>query len=128
MSAAFAAVNAWVTDGTKPPSGPPFEVKNGTSIARAADGNAVGGIRTPAVDVPISVLDGTLAPGRSVICSLFGSVTPFDGAKLKQLYPTHDDYVSKVKASAADAVKKGFLLPADEKAIVAEAQAAAIPS
>ena len=128
MSAAFAAMNAWVTDGTKPPTGPPFEVKNGTSIARAADGNAVGGIRTPAVDVPISVLDGTLAPGRSVICSLFGSVTPFDGAKLKQLYPTHDDYVGKVTASAADAVKKGFLLPADEKAIVAEAQAAAIPS
>ena len=76
------------------------ESANGSAIARDARGNALGGIRTPAVDVPISRLDGTLAPGKSVICSLFGSRAPFSAAKLQQLYPTHADYVAKVKGSA----------------------------
>jgi hypothetical protein len=128
VSAAFAALNAWVTHGTKPAIAPPFQIANGTAIARDARGNAVGGIRTPAVDVPISRLDGTLAPGKSVICSLFGSVTPFSAATLKALYPTHADYVSKVTASAAAAVAATFLLPADETVIVTEAQSAPIPS
>jgi hypothetical protein len=128
VSAAFAALNKWVADGTAPPPAPPFQIAGARAIARDARGNALGGIRTPAVDVPISVLDGTLAPGKSVICSLFGSVTPFTAATLRSLYPTHADYVSKVKAAAADAVAKTFLLPADATTIDAQAESAAIPS
>lgn len=127
VSAAFAALNAWV-EGRLPALAAPFEIAGGTAIARDARGNVLGGIRSPAVDVPISTLDGTLAPGKSVICSLFGSVTPFTAATLKALYPTHDDYVSKVRAAAAAAVTTTFLLPADAKTIVAQAQAASIPS
>jgi hypothetical protein len=126
ISAAVAALNIWVAVGTQPAKGPPFEIADGKAIARDARGNAVGGIRTPAVDVPISALDGTLAPGKSVICSLFGSRTPFDAATLQRLYPTHDEYVKKVRSSAASAA--AFILPADETAIVADAQAAPIPS
>jgi hypothetical protein len=106
---------------------PPFEIAGG-KIARNARGNALGGIRTPAVDVPISTLDGTLAPGKSVICSLFGSTTPFDAATLASLYPTHDGYVTRVRAAAAAAVAKTFLLPADAATIAAQAQAAPIPN
>jgi hypothetical protein len=47
---------------------------------------------------------------------------------LKALYPTHDDYVTKVKAAAADAVTKTFLLAADAATIVAQATAAPIPT
>jgi hypothetical protein len=127
VSAAFAALNTWV-EGRLPAPATPFEIAGGTAIARDAHGNALGGVRSPAVDVPVSTLDGTLAPGKSVICSLFGSVTPFTAATLKALYPTHDDYVRKVKAAAAAAVAAAFLLPADAEAIVAQAQAAPIPS
>ena len=127
VSAAFAALNAWVTAGTPPAMAPPFEIAGG-KIARNARGNALGGIRTPAVDVPISTLDGTLAPGKSVICSLFGSTTPFDAATLASLYPTHDGYVTRVRVAAAAAVAKTFLLPADAATIAAQAQAAPIPN
>ena len=127
VSAAFAALNTWV-ESVLPALAPPFEITGGTAIARDARGNALGGIRSPAVDVPISTLDGTLAPGKSVICSLFGSVTPFTAATLKTLYPTHDEYLSKVRVAAAAAVTTTFLLPADAKTIVAQAQAAPIPS
>ena len=106
VRAAFAALNAWVVDGTQPPHSPAIKVIGGTTIARDAHGNAIGGIRTPAVDVPTETLSGEYDPSKSVICSLFGSRTPFTAATLKQLYPTHADYVTKVKASAAAAVKR----------------------
>jgi Alpha/beta hydrolase domain len=129
VSAAFAALNTWVANGTPPAPAPPFQINAaGTAIARDARGNALGGIRTPAVDVPISALDGTLAPGKSVICSLFGSTTPFDAATLKALYPTHADYVGKVTTAANAAVAKTFVLPADAATMIAQAQAAPIPS
>ena len=54
-------------------------------IARDEHGNALGGVRTPSVDVPISTLSGEMDKSRSIICSLFGSVTPFDAATLEQL-------------------------------------------
>jgi hypothetical protein len=47
---------------------------------------------------------------------------------LKTLYPTHDVYVSKVKAAAASAVAKTFLLPGDAAMLIAQAQVAPIPS
>lgn len=128
VRAAFSAMKAWVANGEQPPHSPAIKVTDGSSIARDAHGDAIGGIRTPAVDVPTETLSGEYAPDKSVICSLFGSRTPFDAATLKQLYPTHDDYVNKVKASAAAAVKAGFLLPPDARDIVNKAQAAPVPS
>jgi hypothetical protein len=125
---AFAALDTWVVKGKPPPHAPSFAIADGTAIARSVDGDAVGGIRTPAVDVPISTLTGTFDPHESEICSLFGNTTPFSGAKLKTLYPTHPDYVNKVKASAASAVHKGFLLPADATIIVDNAEAAHVPT
>jgi hypothetical protein len=127
MDAAFAALNQWVAFGTIPATTPSFQITD-NKIARDARGNALGGIRTPAVDVPISTLDGTLAPGKSVICSLFGSTTPFDAATLKALYPTHADYVAKVRAAALAAVNNHVLLPDDMDTIDAHAQSARIPS
>jgi hypothetical protein len=128
VSAAFSALNAWVTSGKAPPHAPAMKVTDGSAIARDAHGNAIGGIRTPAVDAPTETLSGEFAPGKSVICSLFGSRTPFSAATLKQLYPTHADYVTKVEASAAAAVKAGFLLQPDADEIVQQAQAAPVPS
>jgi hypothetical protein len=128
VSAGFKAMNDWVTNGTLPPTSPKITLTtDGTAIARDAQGNALGGIRTPAVDVPTETLSGENA-GRSPICSLFGSRTPFTAATLQTLYPTHADYVTKVKASVAAAERAGFLLVPDGAALVSEAQAAPVPS
>ena len=77
--------------------------------------------------MPTETLSGENG-GRSPICSLFGSRAPFDAATLHRLYPTHDDYVAKVKASAASAVQAGFLLAPDAAEIVRTAESAPVPS
>ncbi|HEY7073314.1 MAG TPA: alpha/beta hydrolase domain-containing protein, partial [Acidimicrobiales bacterium] len=112
VRAALSALRDWVVDGTEPPEAPRLEV-SGEAIARDALGIALGGIRTPGVDAPLSVLTGEAPAGRSVFCMLFGDTVPFDSATIASLYPTDDDYVSAVKESADAAVEAGFLLRAD---------------
>jgi hypothetical protein len=126
VRAAFKALNAWVVDGTLPPHSPALDVVNG-KIRRDANGNALGGIRTPAVDAPTQSLSGEFTPGKSVICSLFGSSKPLTPSTLDTLYPSHAAYVAKVKASATAAVARGFLLQPDADEIVQQAQSANVP-
>jgi Alpha/beta hydrolase domain len=126
LRAAVAALRTWVVDDEPPPEAPPLEVADG-AIARDERGIARGGIRTPAVDAPVSVLTGDAPPGRSVICLLFGDTRPFDAATLADLYPTHQDYVDAVTESVDAAVEAGFLLDADGEAVVAAAEDAAVP-
>ena len=126
LRAALAALRTWVVDGEAPPPAPPLEVED-EAIVRDDRGIARGGIRTPAVDVPVSVLTGEAPAGRSVLCMLFGDTVPFDAPTLASLYPTHRDYVDAVRASADGAVAAGFLLRPDADAFVAAAEAADLP-
>jgi len=128
MRAAFAALGVWVAKGTLPPPAPAIETEGGTKIARDVHGIAVGGIRTPPVDVPTESLSGESPPGRSPICSLFGTRAPFSAATLAQLYPTHADYVAKVKVAADAAVHAGFLLAPDAQILEQQAAAAPVPA
>ena len=58
---------------------------------------------------------------------LNGNTTPFTASKLLELYPTHDDYVTKFTAAADEALAKGYLVQADRDEVVKEATAAPIP-
>jgi hypothetical protein len=127
LRAAVAALRTWVVDGELPPEAPPLDVE-GEAIARDERGIALGGIRTPGVDAPISVLTGDAPPGGNILCLLFGQTYPFDDETLADLYPTHDDYVDAVTEAADAAVEAGFLLRADADAFVAAAEDAAVPS
>ncbi len=128
MRAAVAALDRWVTTGVTPAPAPRFAINPaGTAIVRDRYGNAVGGIRNPDVTAPISALSGVFNPDTTVICALFGSSKPFSPALLHRLYPTHADYVAKVAASAAAAVRRGYLLPQDAARMVALAKAAHVP-
>lgn len=126
LRAAVSALRTWVVDGEPPPEAPPLETE-GDAIARDDRGIALGGIRTPAVDAPVSVLTGEAPEGGSVLCLLFGQTVPFDDDTLGALYPTHQDYVDAVTTSAGAAVDAGFLLQADADEIVAEAEEADVP-
>jgi hypothetical protein len=125
LRAAFVALQSWVADGTAPPTGPPIDTAE-AALRRDADGNVIGGIRTPAVEAPVAALSGANATD-SVICQLFGATDPFTPDRLADLYPTHDDYVEAVTASADDALEAGFLREAERDSLVAEAEAASIP-
>jgi hypothetical protein len=126
LRAAVAALRTWVVEGEAPPSAPPLEVE-GEAIVRDERGIALAGIRTPAVDAPVSVLTGEAPAGRSVLCMLFGDTVPFDAATLAALYPTHEDYVDAVTEAADGAVDAGFLLRADADEMVVAAEDADVP-
>ncbi len=128
--AAFAAFTAWVTRGTPPPSPPPFQLASTTPAALALDshGNVIGGVRTPAVDVPVSTLSGAPPKASSVICSLFGSTTPFDGSTLVSLYGSEQGYLARYQESLDKAIAGGFILPADRAGLLTRARQVKFPS
>ncbi len=87
-------------------------------------GNARGGVRSPWVDVPTSVLSG-LAQSGERFAMLFGSTEPFDIARLKALYPNGvTDYLEQFADALDGAIAHGFILAADREEIMGVAIAA----
>ncbi len=130
VQAAFAAFTRWVVHGTPPPSPSRFQLESQHPAELALDrnGNVIGGVRTPAVDVPVSTLSGVAAPGSSVICSLFGSTVPFPQQMLVSLYGTKAHYLSKFTADLDRAIAQGYLLPSERSALLAQARQVQFPS
>ena len=124
--AAFVALERWVRRRKPPRAAPRLEVTPGPPPAIVVDehGNARGGIRTPAVDVPIATFTGE--QDGSILCRLFGSTTPFDEAKLRSLYPTRGAFVRKYRRALARAVRAGWILRPDAKLMRAWAAGASI--
>ena len=126
LNAAFAALNKWITKKKAPAQAPRLDVAGSPPVInRDAHGNALGGIRTPSVDLPIAALSGVGQTGTA-FCSLFGTTVPFDSATLASLYPKHSKYVAAVSKATSSAVKAGFLLNPDAKLIKASAKASAV--
>ena len=124
MDAAVAQLNRWVRAGVPAPHAARIEISGGSYVTDQF-GNALGGVRTPAVDAPVATLTGTGNTGSSLLCFLLGTSTPLSAAQLAALYPLHSDYVAAVARSAASDVRQGFLLPAD--ALQIDQDAAASP-
>lgn len=129
MNAAVAALNAWVKDGKAPPHGTPIALKPGTDKAPFADfardtqGNALGGVRTPWMDVPAVTYSG-LGNSGSRVAMLAGSAVPFTAGQLAALYPGgKTEYLKKFGAALKSAIAAGFILPADEQEILGLAAA-----
>lgn len=122
--AALASLDDWVRSGKVPPSAPRLQLTTGASpsVRRNSDGIALGGIRTPLVDVPVAAVSGAPGPVASTICILLGSTTPLSKARVAQLYPSRAVYLQRFGASADAAIKAGFVLPADRAALMAFAQ------
>lgn len=125
LRASLAALLGWIDDGTPPPTSPLIETTV-DDIVTDASGIAVGGIRTPAVDAPISALSGK-GNASSVFCSLFGQRRDFDAAELAARYGDHERYVAAVTDSADAAAEAGFLLEEERDDLVAAAEAARVP-
>jgi hypothetical protein len=114
LQAALRALILWVRDGIAPPPAPRLELADARPpvIARDADGNAIGGIRTPLVDVPLATLRGDgNGDDPASFCRLFGTTVPFDAETLARRYRGPDAFVAAFASSADAAVKAGHLLP-----------------
>lgn len=128
--AGLAALNTWIKDGTKPSSAPRIELNDaGDNVAVDEFGNALGGIRSPYMDVPVARFSGqnTSSDDGESICFLFGETEMLDDATVQSLYADHDEYVSLVAASARESVANGFLLSEDADLIISAAEKSDIP-
>jgi hypothetical protein len=117
LNAALNAFVRWVRTGKAPRSAPRLDVSAGppVTINRDANGNALGGIRTPQVDAPIAVFTGEQE--GSILCRLFGTTTLIDDATLASLYPSHKAFTKAQARSLKRAVKAGWILKPDAKLI-----------
>jgi len=123
LDAAQYWLNRWVATGRVPPRAARLQVtETGPVPAFVVDasGNVKGGVRTPAVDVPVATLSGLGQSGAS-FCFLFGTTVPFTAAKLAALYPTHAAFVARWAAGTISDVARGFIRPADARELITAA-------
>ena len=117
LDAAIYSLNQWVVHGTPPPIGQLFKTTGVSPVvyARDANGNVLGGVRSPQVDVPTGKLGGVGNDGTGPVgkfCFLFGTTVPYSTSKLASLYKSHSQFVARWDQAAKKAVKGGFLRPA----------------
>ena len=135
LRAAVQAVNSWVTTGHAPSQSPRLQVNPSDphEFLHDANGNALGGIRSPQVAAPVATLSGVGQPGAlpvharagantkavagEALCGIFGTTKPFSAAKMSALYSTHAAFVKKWDAATAAEVKEGYLLSADAQVL-----------
>ena len=117
-------LDTWAREGIAPPHADPILVQNGVPVFDQF-GNAIGGLRSPYVDVPTSTWFMNMhgAP----FCPLASWEVPFDAARLSQLYATHDAYVKAVERDVDALVRDRILTESDGKDLVDEAKRANVP-
>jgi hypothetical protein len=128
VQAAIAQLHAWVRSGRPAPAAPPMTLSETDPPRLVLDENglAMGGVRTPWVDVPIAKTSG-IGSEESLMSTLFGSGEPFDTATLGRLYPGGAlDYLPRFTQALDQAIEAGFIVPADRPEIL-ELAAATYP-
>jgi hypothetical protein len=98
----------WVVNGALPPRAQPMEINPGPPRTIVTDhfGNAKGGVRSTYLDVPLYryTIPNT-GPG---LCSQTGYQTRLSDDVLQFLYPTSEDYASKVETRLKELLDEGF--------------------
>jgi alpha/beta hydrolase family protein len=114
---------------------------DGSTMALDANGNPLGGIRTPYVDVPVAKyapVNTAAEPlianpsayvaanglqGAQTMCRLSAYQEPYSAARLRELYGSKREYVRKFEARLAELEKAGWSLPVYRDIILADARA-----
>jgi len=113
LDAAVYRLNQWVVNGTPPPTAPYLQTTQSSPVVFALDanGNALGGVRSPQVDAPLAALGGV--GNIPFFCTLFGTTVPLSSARLASLYPTHAQFVFASDLATYAAVVGGYLVRQD---------------
>jgi hypothetical protein len=126
LQAAIAGLHAWVRTGEAPPHAPRLDTDDGQPPSFIVDENgiALGGVRTPWVDVPIARTSG-IGDKATPVALLFGSGEPFDDATRARLYPGgKSEYLDRFAESLDATIRAGYLVRADRSEILELAAAA----
>jgi hypothetical protein len=103
-------------------------VRGVDDVSKAADdpyGNAMGGVRSPVVDVPL--VDYAVHAEGGPVCLLGGGETPLPPSALADRYPSLDAYLAEFTRSLDATIEAGFLREKGRAAILADARAKAGP-
>jgi Alpha/beta hydrolase domain len=127
--AAYDALNKWVQQRIPPRTAQPLAIVDPAppaTFVRDANGIAEGGIRLPDVEVPTSLNNGvnsaaSLTNPLSAFCILYGTHTAFTQSQLDGLYYSNKDYRAQVSDDVRRLENQHFLLPADGRVFVNEA-------
>jgi hypothetical protein len=119
----------WVGEGKVPPRAEPIALvgtpEEPIAVARDEHGNALGGLRTTTLDVPVAVHRATNTgqgiPGLGS-CLVFGSQHNLSKDVLESLYGDHAGYVDRVNQRLDELIRDGWYLAdfADEIRTAAE--------
>ncbi len=120
MRGAYHNLTLWARKGIKPPRALGIKLDAKLEIVRDANDNAMGGVRSPYIDVPVASHTGYLSAGG------FGGVTgakrSFTPEKLKLLYPSPSDYTAKFGAATDRLLAGRWITPEDAEAMKAAAK------
>ncbi len=109
----------WSRKGIKPPRAPGIKLDAKLEIVRDTDGNALGGLRSPYIDVPVAGHTGYLTAGG--MGGVTGAKRGFAPEKLKALYPDQTAYATKFSAATERLLKGRWITPEDAEAMKAAA-------
>jgi hypothetical protein len=118
--AVAALLVAWVEDGSTPPDADRLELAVDDDVSEAAVdevGNALGGVRSPFVDVPLSRYE-VHQSGTS--CRSVGVETPLPKDELVRRYVDPVSYMAEFTKSLEDTIDAGYLLELDRQRILTE--------
>jgi hypothetical protein len=126
QNAMFQNLDLWVRFDVPPPPGLLLQYNSDGSQVLDSYGNAVGGVRTPYVDVPTAQWF-VGSPGGG-LCFLLGYVHPFDATQMEAIYKDHEAYVGSVIGDTFRLVAERYLTLEDGVKIVREAQQSGVPA
>jgi hypothetical protein len=117
FNAAFRNLYCWVREGVPAPHAEPIKRGPDGKNIRDVFGNAVGGIRTPFIDLPTATYYGfSTKPDGSQ--SVFGHMNPFSKEKMQAIYTSLKNYRNLAEKSTDCAVALGFILPEERDEVV----------
>jgi hypothetical protein len=122
VDAALHHLGVWLTDDVAPPVQPLIAFAGDPpAIVRDADGIAVGGIRLPAVAVPVG-LNSAEQRSPDIFSRLVGRSEPFPVDDVRARYGDRDGYLDRYRAALDAAVSASVVLPRDVEGLLDEAR------
>ena len=128
LNGAFANLDRWVREGAPPPRADRIATDDNGETVLDKFGNAVGGVRSPYLDVPIATYNpSSTSDTPGFMAFLRGNMVPFDEQRLTELYGTKSRYMKKVIEATNSLVRERWITKIDGDFIKAEAANTAVP-
>ena len=109
----------WAEEGVAPPTAPRIALNVDDAVAEAAVdrfGNAIGGVPSPFLDVPMARYEAHSTPGP--LCKLAGREVTLPYEVLAERYRDVQTYLAEFAISLDEAIRAGFLLKDDRAALL----------